>query len=78
MILVDWQLLDRIERGHIRIDPYDKKLVQPNSLDIRLGNHFVWYKPGTEVIDPSSLDRDKTGVRNLEEGRDAEPDPQDQ
>ena len=46
MILVDWQLLDRIERGHIKIDPYDKNLVQPNSLDIRLGNHFVWYKPG--------------------------------
>ncbi len=52
MILVDWQLLDRIARGHIRIDPYDPKLVQPNSLDIRLGNHFVWYEPGTGVIDP--------------------------
>lgn len=52
MILVDWQLRDRIARGHIKIDPYDPKLVQPNSVDIRLGNHFVWYKPGTEVIDP--------------------------
>jgi len=52
MILVDWQLRDRISRGHIKIDPYDQKLVQPNSVDIRLGNHFVWYKPGTEVIDP--------------------------
>jgi dCTP deaminase len=52
MILVDWQLLDRIERGHIQIDPYDKTLVQPNSIDIRLGNHFVWYKPGSNVIDP--------------------------
>jgi len=52
MILVDWQLLDRIARGHIKIDPYDKKLVQPNSVDIRLGNHFVWYKPGSRVIDP--------------------------
>jgi dCTP deaminase len=52
MILVDWQLLDRIERGFIKIDPYDPALVQPNSVDIRLGNHFVWYKPGTEVIDP--------------------------
>jgi dCTP deaminase len=52
MILVDWQILDRIGRGHITIDPYDKNLVQPNSIDIRLGNHFVWYKPGTEVIDP--------------------------
>jgi dCTP deaminase len=52
MILVDWQILDRIERGHLTIDPYDKNLVQPNSIDIRLGNHFVWYKPGSRIIDP--------------------------
>jgi dCTP deaminase len=52
MILVDWQLRDRIARGHIKIDPYDPKLVQPNSVDIRRGNHFVWYNPGEQVIDP--------------------------
>jgi dCTP deaminase len=52
MILVDWQLLDRIARGYIKIEPYDPKLVQPNSLDIRLGNHFVWYEHSSEVIDP--------------------------
>jgi len=62
MILVDWQIIDRIERGHIKIDPYDKNLVQPNSLDIRLGNHFVWYKPGTEVIDPFDKDSVSAGV----------------
>jgi len=54
MILVDWQLLDRISRGHLKIDPYDPSLVQPNSLDIRLGNHFVWYRAGIAVIDPYS------------------------
>jgi len=52
MILVDWQIRDRIGRGFISIDPYDPKLVQPNSLDIRLGSHFVWYRPGESVIDP--------------------------
>jgi dCTP deaminase len=52
MILVDWQLRDRIGRGSINIDPYDPTLVQPNSLDIRLGSHFVWYRGGTDVIDP--------------------------
>ncbi len=52
MILVDWQIRDRIGRGFISIDPYDPKLVQPNSLDIRLGSHFVWYRPGDSVIDP--------------------------
>jgi len=52
MILVDWQLRDRIARGHIRIDPYDPALIQPNSIDIRLGNHFVWYNASTRVVDP--------------------------
>ncbi len=66
MILVDWQLLDRIERGHIRIDPYDKNLVQPNSIDIRLGNHFVWYKPSDRVIDPQDKDSIISGVEETE------------
>jgi dCTP deaminase len=52
MILVDWQILDRISRGYITVDPFDPGLVQPNSLDIRLGNHFVWYESGTDIIDP--------------------------
>jgi len=52
MILVDWQIEDRIRRGHIKVDPYEPNLIQPNSLDIRLGSHFVWYVPGETVIDP--------------------------
>ncbi|RQD85104.1 MAG: dCTP deaminase, partial [Methanocalculus sp. MSAO_Arc2] len=36
MILVDWQIIDRVNRGYIMIDPFDPGLVQPNSLDIRL------------------------------------------
>ncbi len=52
MILVDWQIMDRIRRGQIVIDPFEPSLVQPNSLDIRLGDHFVWYLPGESVIDP--------------------------
>ena len=65
MILVDWQILDRIARGYIKIEPYDPKLVQPNSLDIRLGNHFVWYKPGPDVIDPFDRDSVVTGVEEI-------------
>jgi len=56
MILVDWQIVDRIRRGFITIDPYDPELVQPNSLDIRLGNHFVWYETSDDVIDPFERD----------------------
>jgi len=35
-----------------QVEPFEKRLVQPNSLDIRLGNHFLWYEEGEEVIDP--------------------------
>ncbi|MDD1719927.1 MAG: dCTP deaminase [Methanoregulaceae archaeon] len=56
MILVDWQIRDRVARGHIRVDPFDPALVQPNSLDIRLGSHFVWYEEGDEVIDPFRME----------------------
>jgi dCTP deaminase len=65
MILVDWQLRDRISRGHIKIDPYDPKLVQPNSVDIRLGNHFVWYKPGKDVIDPYNRESVASDVEEI-------------
>ena len=66
MILVDWQILDRIERGHIKIQPYDKSLVQPNSLDIRLGNHFVWYKSSDRIIDPHDKMSVTSGVEETE------------
>lgn len=59
MILVDWEILDRINRGHLKVEPFDPKMVQPNSLDIRLGNHFLWYNEGDEVIDPY----DKASIR---------------
>ncbi|OPY38243.1 MAG: dCTP deaminase, dUMP-forming [Methanoregula sp. PtaU1.Bin051] len=52
MILVDWQIRDRIERDCIKIEPFDPSLIQPNSIDIRLGNHFIWYNKGEDVIDP--------------------------
>lgn len=52
MILVDWQIIDRIRRGYIIVNPYDPELVQPNSLDIRLGDHFAWYETSDEIIDP--------------------------
>ncbi|ADN36696.1 deoxycytidine triphosphate deaminase [Methanolacinia petrolearia DSM 11571] len=52
MILVDWQLQDWIRRGFIKIEPFDNAYIQPNSVDIRLGNHFVWYDECDEVIDP--------------------------
>ncbi|MDI6718302.1 MAG: dCTP deaminase [Methanomicrobiales archaeon] len=65
MILVDWQIVDRIRRGHIRVEPFDAKYVQPNSLDIRLGDHFVWYERGDAVIDPYDRETVVCGVRQM-------------
>jgi len=59
MILVDWEILDRVNCGHLKVDPFDPKMVQPNSLDIRLSNHFLWYNESDEVIDPY----DKASIR---------------
>jgi dCTP deaminase len=56
MILVDWQIQNRIERGFIKIDPFDPKFIQPNSIDIRLGDHFVWYEDSDDIIDPYEQD----------------------
>ncbi|MHC1626334.1 MAG: dCTP deaminase [Methanoculleaceae archaeon] len=62
MILVDWQIHDRIARGILRVEPFNPELIQPNSLDIRLGDHFVWYNAGDDVIDPYDRDSISSGV----------------
>jgi len=66
MILVDWQIEDRITRGFIKVEPYNPGLIQPNSLDIRLGSHFVWYVPGDAVIDPYEEGSVCAGVEEME------------
>ena len=54
-ILVDKTLRTAIETGTISIDPYDPSLIQPNSLDVRLGNTECRYvAPGYNcVINPA-------------------------
>jgi len=62
MILVDWQIVDRVRRGFITVEPFDPALVQPNSLDIRLGDHFIWYEAGDSVIDPYRVETISEGT----------------
>jgi len=59
MILSDLSIRDAIESGRIVIDPYDPALVQPCSIDIRLGNRFLEPIEDTEVT-PSSTRRWRT------------------
>ena len=39
--LVDWQLKLYLKLGLLKIDNYKELAIQPNSLDVHLGNHFA-------------------------------------
>jgi dCTP deaminase len=50
MILSDRTIRALIERGDLKVEPFDEGLVQSSSLDLRLGSEFARYRDGT-VID---------------------------
>lgn len=43
--LVDWQIRLYLALGLLKIDNYRKEAIQPNSLDVHLGNEFARQKP---------------------------------
>jgi dCTP deaminase len=51
-VLSDGTILRLVEDGRIRIDPWDPELVQPASVDLRLGGSFrVFHNHRTSAID---------------------------
>jgi dCTP deaminase len=51
-VLSDGTILELVSEGRIRIDPWDPKLVQPASIDLRLGDSFrVFHNHRTSAID---------------------------
>ncbi|RNL83014.1 dCTP deaminase [Halostreptopolyspora alba] len=69
MLLSDRDLISEIERGRVTIDPYDPKLVQPSSIDVRLDRYFrVFENHKYPHIDPSVEQPDLT--RLIEGDRD--------
>jgi dCTP deaminase len=51
-VLSDGTILELVEQGRIKIDPWDPKLVQPASIDLRLGDSFrVFHNHRTSAID---------------------------
>jgi dCTP deaminase len=51
-VLSDGTILRLVQEGRIRIDPWDPKLVQPASVDLRLGDSFrVFHNYRASVID---------------------------
>lgn len=53
MILVDHQIKAEIERGTLKISPFDESLINPSSLDVRLGQSFYQPEPTFVNIDPT-------------------------
>ncbi|HEY9676743.1 MAG TPA: dCTP deaminase [Drouetiella sp.] len=54
-ILVDHEIRQEIAQGTLILEPYDDKLIQPNSYDVRLADRFSWHEKGEwadKVIDP--------------------------
>src|ERR1700679_4159395 len=59
-VLSDGTILELIEQGRIRVEPWDPAMVQPASVDLRLGDSFrVFHNHRTSAIDlrnpPSNL-----------------------
>ena len=50
MILVDWQIKQAYFNQEIDIDPFDVELINPSSMDIRLGNMFTKIEPSYTYI----------------------------
>ncbi len=51
-VLSDGTILELVQRGRIRIDPWDPKMVQPASVDLRLGDSFrVFHNHRATAID---------------------------
>ena len=60
-VLSDATIRELIESGRITIDPWDPAMVQPASVDIRLGNSFrVFHNHRIKSIDLSDPPRDLT------------------
>jgi dCTP deaminase len=60
-VLSDGTIQRLVEEGHIRIEPWDPGLVQPASIDLRLGTSFrVFHNHRAAAIDLNDPPRDLT------------------
>ncbi len=54
MLLSDRDIAAEITSGRVKVDPFDPKMIQPSSVDVRLDRFFrVFENHRYEVIDPS-------------------------
>jgi dCTP deaminase len=69
VLLSDKDILAQIEAGRVACEPYEPKMIQPSSIDVRLDKFFrVFENHKYEVIDPSKEQSELT--REIEVGND--------
>lgn len=68
MILSDGTIRKLIESGEIGVEPYDPSMIQPASIDVRLGKDFLTYRSGSHLatIDPARKDGSTASVMSYE------------
>jgi dCTP deaminase len=61
MLLSDRDIAAEINAGRVQVEPFDQKMIQPSSVDVRLDRFFrVFENHRYEVIDPSIEQPDLT------------------
>ncbi|MFM7623582.1 MAG: dCTP deaminase [Actinomycetota bacterium] len=61
MLLSDRDIAAEIESGRVKVEPFEAKMIQPSSVDVRLDRFFrVFENHKYEVIDPSIEQPDLT------------------
>jgi len=61
MLLSDRDIAAEIKNGRVKVEPFDAKMIQPSSVDVRLDRFFrVFENHKYEVIDPSIEQPDLT------------------
>jgi dCTP deaminase len=71
VLLSDRDILAELDGGRVRLDPYDRSLLQPSSFDVRLDRYFrLFDNHRYAVIDPAEHQPELT---RLVEVRDGDP-----
>lgn len=63
-IMVDWEIRQAIESGHLLVEPYSEKNLQPNSLDVTLGSSFTINR-SRDVVDPFDSESVLNGIQYM-------------
>lgn len=68
MLLSDTDILEFSEKGYLSVRPYDPYLLQPSSIDVRLGRQFRVFNSNKYThIDPAQQQEDLTTLVELSE-----------